>query len=43
MSPTATWDHDAFYRLRRAVILGAIGVPIVLIVVVVVGAGMMRG
>jgi hypothetical protein len=42
-SPTAQWDHDAFYRLRRAVILGVIGVPIVLIVFVVIGVGMIQG
>ncbi|WP_400999327.1 hypothetical protein [Agromyces sp. GXQ0307] len=38
MQPNAMWDHDPMYRLRRAVFVGAIGVPIVLVIVVLVVA-----
>ncbi|GAA1061015.1 hypothetical protein [Agromyces bracchium] len=33
MQLNAMWDHDPMYRLRRAVILGAIGVPILLVLI----------
>ncbi|WP_438854931.1 hypothetical protein [Agromyces sp. M3QZ16-3] len=38
MQPNAMWDHDPMFRLRRAVIVGMIGVPIVLVAVVLVMA-----
>ncbi|MUN08695.1 hypothetical protein [Agromyces luteolus] len=33
MQPNAMWDHDPMYRLRRAVVLAAIGIPVLLVVV----------
>ncbi|WP_353816272.1 hypothetical protein [Agromyces sp. SYSU T00266] len=33
MQPNAMWDHDPMFRLRRAIILGAMGIPILLVIV----------
>ncbi|WP_430645606.1 hypothetical protein [Agromyces sp. GXS1127] len=38
MQPNAMWDHDAMYRLRRAVVVGVIGVPVLLIVILLIAA-----
>lgn len=41
MQPNAMWDHDSMYRLRRALIVGLIALPVAL-VLVIAGAAMTR-
>ncbi|WP_344369737.1 hypothetical protein [Agromyces tropicus] len=43
MRPTAMWDDDSIYRLRRMIILGVVGVPIVLVAVLILGMALTRG